>query len=286
MRWPWSRSLDEETDRMAEQALQRAHVPEDESWRSLLGGLTAMREVRPDPETGALAVQRMMLRAQQVREGVAPAREDRRPRAYSRLAAPVATCLASFLMIFGGLTAVSQAAQPGGTLYPLKRFSERMAISSAHGWENTANVELAYAQRRLDEMEKIKNGSSSDENLIPSLVQDFDTKVNAAVGLATGQEGEGSDEIRAHADELNRRLNELEPEHEAGEERHAEDRHTEEQESLQEQESSHGEEAVASEAGAEGTSYEAAASGERSSDHTGDSAESYREAESSARAAD
>ncbi len=272
MRWRGYSRRDEEIDRIVDEALQRQPVPGDDGWRGLLCGLTALREVKPDPEAGVLAMHQMLLQAQSVREGSVPVRAERRPRAYSRLAAPVATCLASLLMIFGGLTAVSQAAQPGSTLYPLKRFSERVAISSAHGWENTANTELTYAQRRLDEMERIK-GSNSDENLIPGLVEDFDSKVSAALGLAEGQEGDPSDDVRSHAEELNKRLDELEPEHEASEEQH-----TEAQESLQEDESSHSEETVTS---------EAAASGDRSfSDPAGDSAESDHEAESSSRAAD
>lgn len=214
MRLPWHRAEDENIDSMVEETLGGKRWLGEASWHGLLCALSGMGDVQPAPDASALAMQRMMLAAQELREGYVPARTARR-RAYSRLAAPVATCLASLLMVFGGLTAVSQAAQPGSTLYPLKRFSEQVAISSARGWDNTANVELSCATRRLDEVEKLKSEGigSREEAYIPGLVEDFNTKVNDALGLAAGREDPEGEEIRTHAGELNRRLDELEPEH-------------------------------------------------------------------------
>ncbi len=215
MRLPWHRAEDENIDRMVEETLRGKRRIGEASWHGLLCALSGMGDVQPAPEASALAFQRMMLTAQELRDGHVVARTAQRPRAYSRLAAPVATCLASLLMIFGGLTAVSQAAQPGSTLYPLKRFSEQIAISSARGWDNTANVELSCATRRLDEVEKLRGqgNASREEAYIPGLVEDFNNKVDAALGLAAGREDEAGEQIRAHAEELNRRLDELEPEH-------------------------------------------------------------------------
>ncbi len=216
MRRSRHRQEDEKLDCMVEEALRGKRRFGEAAWHGILCALSGMGDVQPAPEARSLALQRMMLAAQEVREGRPATRSARHPRGFSRLAAPVAACFASLLMLFGGLTAVSQAAQPGSTLYPLKRFSERVAISSSRGWDSTAQVELSYATRRLDEVEKIKSHGpdSREEAHIPGLVEDFNTKVDDALQLAAGHEDEASEEIRAQAKELNHRLDELEPEHE------------------------------------------------------------------------
>lgn len=207
-------------DRTVDDALRggwaRAGDGGNDTWNGLLAALAGMSKVKPNPEAGEAALQQVLLQARQLREGEAPARQQRPPqRGWGHVTIAVTACLVVLLLVFGGLTALSRRAQPGSLLYPLKCFSEKVAISAATGWKDTANADLDYASRRLDEVQKIidKGGGSRDDAFIPGLVDDFNSKVNAAVGLASGQEGEQGDDIRSRAVELNKRLDALKPDH-------------------------------------------------------------------------
>ena len=221
MRRSERRSRIEVMDRMVDDALLGAPAPAGDAgidtWNGLLASLVGMSAVKPDPEAGEAALQQVLLQARELREGTATAKTHRSPqRVWGHITVAVTACLAVLLMVFGGLTALSQRAQPGALLYPLKRFSEKIAVSAATGWKDTAGTDLSYASRRLDEVEKIleKGVGAHEDAFIPGLVDDFNSKVNAAVGLASGQEGEQGDDIRSRADELNQRLNTLEPDRE------------------------------------------------------------------------
>ncbi len=186
-----------------------------QTFEGLIASLRDMVTLEPPAGASEAALRQMLLQARLRRETGAAARPERvrRERATSRISATAAASLASLLLAFGGLTAVSQSAQPGSTLYPLKRFSERIAVGGAIGWKETADTDLSFASRRLDEVRYIVDAGTParQETYLPGLVEDFDAKLEDALERAEGHTEKEADDIRARAGELHDRMNGLEP---------------------------------------------------------------------------
>jgi hypothetical protein len=94
---------------------------------------------------------------------------------------PVAAMVLIVGIVLGGYTMTVSATKnslPGDFLYPIKLTGERMKVNLAGNDEKKANLEIEFAQKRLDEMQKVADNSGSDS----------DKKENMQVSLQKYQE--------------------------------------------------------------------------------------------------
>ncbi len=104
--------------------------------------------------------------------------------------------VAQLLIVAITASTVSAAAgsMPGDLLYPVKRWSESVAVQFA-GTEEHANLQLIHAQRRLDEFQIL----ASRGNVNPTLLDDALAETNDAIVLSNSMEGSVQAVVLTHA---------------------------------------------------------------------------------------
>ncbi|MCX6740479.1 MAG: DUF5667 domain-containing protein [Candidatus Parcubacteria bacterium] len=107
---------------------------------------------------------------------------------FKRLTVSLYKPVAGFILVFGIVlgsyvmtVGATKNSLPGDFLYPIKITSERMKINLANNDEKKANLEIAFAERRLEELQKITdqpvNDDKQKENVQVSL-QKFQESIN------------------------------------------------------------------------------------------------------------
>jgi hypothetical protein len=104
---------------------------------------------------------------------------------------PLGAMILIFGVILGGYTMTVGAAKnslPGDFLYPIKLTTERMQVNLAGNDEKKTNLEIVFAERRLEEMQKVADKSGNDstkkENLQVSLQKYQESINNVKSGLS------------------------------------------------------------------------------------------------------
>ena len=126
------------------------------------------------------------------------------------LAKPV-TALASFaVLVLGGLTTVSAAAQslPGDTLYGVKIVSERAQLQLT-GADKKAVLHTEFAERRLQELVELTNSDTPNQALVASTVDAFKSEVNSATQEIQNLQSSQSGELLAQVSMVNAKMSEL-----------------------------------------------------------------------------
>jgi hypothetical protein len=131
---------------------------------------------------------RLLARAAELRarqRGAVPARRKTMPGWLAGARRLVVAVAASILLLVGVLSAgtVSAASSslPGSPLYPIKRATEAVVTSLAPTSQLQARVHLAWADRRLREIEAVtEQGGVADDSLLDDLEQETDRALAAA----------------------------------------------------------------------------------------------------------
>lgn len=131
---------------------------------------------------------RLLVRAAELRarqHGAAPARRKTMPTWLAGARRLVVAVAASILLLVGVLSAgtVSAASSslPGSPLYPVKRATEALVSSLAPTPQLQARVHLAWADRRLREIEAVtEHGGVADDSLLDDLEEQTDRALAAA----------------------------------------------------------------------------------------------------------
>jgi uncharacterized protein DUF5667 len=101
---------------------------------------------------------------------------------------PVATFAIIIIIVLGVWTASVSATKnslPGDLFYNIKLTSERVQVNLSLNDEKKANLEIAFAQRRLDEIKKITDDSNDKEKKIEVPLKKFqESMVNVKSNLA------------------------------------------------------------------------------------------------------
>lgn len=115
----------------------------------------------------------------------APAGPRRSPRLRPRVVGVVSVTLTALLMLGGGTIAAAQEAPPDAALYGVKRASEQVWLLMPRSNERAAEVQLALAERRIDEAfqrpehaerliaEGVENVESAAEERPQDAIDDF-----------------------------------------------------------------------------------------------------------------
>jgi len=100
---------------------------------------------------------------------------------------PVAAAFAlALMMVGGGVVAASGNAVPGDALYPVKRWSESIAVQSASG-EQRASRYLDLAQRRLDEFDTLAQRGVIDTAVLNEVAAETQNAIAIAAALDPAQ---------------------------------------------------------------------------------------------------
>jgi len=101
---------------------------------------------------------------------------------------PVATFAIIIIIVLGVWTASVSATKnslPGDLFYNIKLTSERVQVNLSRNDEKKANLEIAFAQRRLDEIKKITDDSNDKEKKLEVPLKKFqESMVNVKSNLA------------------------------------------------------------------------------------------------------
>ncbi len=96
-----------------------------------------------------------------------------------------------------GAAVASQGSVPGDGLYPVKTLTENVRLASSFGEENKTKTQLAIAEEKLNEIEKLQE-RGTDENIAEAADRYGSMISSAAQNVATAaQSGEGFDEALA-----------------------------------------------------------------------------------------
>jgi hypothetical protein len=101
----------------------------------------------------------------------------------SWLAQPIgvmASILIAVLVIGGGTTYVAKGAEPGDTLYPLKIVGENFSVFVNVSPEAKAKLYLKYADRRMEELEKLYEKEPANEYWQEKVVQNMSEQIVSA----------------------------------------------------------------------------------------------------------
>lgn len=112
---------------------------------------------------------------------------------HSWLAGPVrviASILIAVLAIGGGTTYVAQGAEPGDALYPLKIVGENFSVFVNVSPEAKAKLYLKYADRRMEELEKLYEKEPTNEYWQEKVVQNMSEQIISAKNSLTQLEVE------------------------------------------------------------------------------------------------
>jgi hypothetical protein len=97
------------------------------------------------------------------------------------VAAGVTVVLLLGVVLSAGTVSAASASLPGSSLYPLKRTTESLVSAAAFTPELKARVHLAWADRRLREIEALAaQASPVDEELLTALIQETKQALDAA----------------------------------------------------------------------------------------------------------
>ena len=127
-----------------------------------------------------------MRRGEQILRAAAAERLERRSTAGGRVAAS----LAAAFTLLAGTAGAAGAAMPGQPLYPLKRIVERAMVAVAADDSDAAELELRFAERRLDEAAAV-----TDEPVASELAEQFNEHINAANALAGEEIADDVDQL-------------------------------------------------------------------------------------------
>src|SRR5262245_36981030 len=92
----------------------------------------------------------------------------------ARLALPLALALVLLLGTLGIGVAAAQSSLPGQPLYGLKRQSEQLRLQLANDAEQTVELRLQFASRRIDEALAEAADCTSDTQVLNDLAQEYD----------------------------------------------------------------------------------------------------------------
>jgi hypothetical protein len=101
----------------------------------------------------------------------------------ARLALPLALMLALLLGTLGIGVAAAQSSLPGQPLYNLKRQSEQLRLQLASDAEQTAELRLQFAGRRIDEALAEATDCTSDPQVLDDLAHEYDAALQAIAQL-------------------------------------------------------------------------------------------------------
>lgn len=95
---------------------------------------------------------------------------------------PIALAICLVLILIGGpwlLVKASQASLPGEALYPIKKMTENLQTQTASE-ETKAQLQVEFANRRLEELNKITEDPFSPEEKVEQVVSDFKNNLAGA----------------------------------------------------------------------------------------------------------
>jgi hypothetical protein len=155
-----------------------------------------------DPQAAALGRSRFLILAESYAASATPAVMAGRPSIFDRLwqssarPASLGMRLALFILIvavlFGsGTTAAVLAARdalPGETLYPVKTLEETIRLSAAFDSRQQLTLELRFAARRIDELERLNDQNPA---LAETIVNDYTHKIDNALKAAASMDAAG-----------------------------------------------------------------------------------------------
>ena len=99
----------------------------------------------------------------------------------ARSAFVAATIIALAVVIFAGLTVAAQDSRPGDPLYAFKRAKEALEMAFASNPSSKAAKNIALAERRLAELEKVVKSDSVSSNTVKYLADQFKQNKRAAI---------------------------------------------------------------------------------------------------------
>jgi hypothetical protein len=136
-------------------------------------------------------------RGEQILRAAAVEEQERGER-HPFLGGRVAACLAAAFTLFAGTAGAASAALPGQPLDPIKRVVERAMVVVTTDDGDAARVELALAERRLEEAEAVivaSEGQAEADATADSLERQANEHLRAASAL-------GGDEVKDKVDDL------------------------------------------------------------------------------------
>ncbi|MFA6001580.1 MAG: DUF5667 domain-containing protein [Thermoleophilia bacterium] len=143
------------------------------------------------PEAGSAAVrEKVMARAHL---SASTAKRPLRSRLFGRqiFLRPVALGAGLVFLLSAGTSLAATSADPDSILYPLEQRLENAHTALTPQKLDKAQVEIAHANERLDETERMATAGKPE--YIPELLTKFDTHVDSATGLAKEAVDEGED---------------------------------------------------------------------------------------------
>ena len=98
-----------------------------------------------------------------------------------------------------GTVIASQGSVPGDGLYPVKILTENVRLATAFDEESKAETQLAIAEEKLKEIEKLQERGIEDEERIGEAADRYGDMISQAAGnvASAAQSGEGFDEALA-----------------------------------------------------------------------------------------
>jgi hypothetical protein len=104
--------------------------------------------------------------------------------------------------LVGGTAFASNSALPGSPLYPVKRATEKVAVTLAPGEENKANLQASFAQRRLNELHELSarvNKNNPNRNFLNASTTKIGQNIIGSASSTEIQNGGNSKDKELHA---------------------------------------------------------------------------------------
>jgi len=131
--------------------------------------------------------------------------------AFSAVAA-VCIVLTILLATGGSMVYAAQGSQPDQMLYPVKLFSEDVALRLAADPETQFQLNMDFANRRLDEIDKlVQAGKAPDEQLTNRLQNELDAALDSAADLKETGVSNALENLRANLNKHIAQLDKLPP---------------------------------------------------------------------------
>jgi hypothetical protein len=187
---------------------------QEEEWmQKRLQVLKDMPGLERSPEAGKVGQARFLSQAAVLRKAV-PVRQSSRQSLWgrrgsfisgkqARLAFYTATalCVVLGLMLASGGTVVfaSQASQPGQMLYPVKLISENVRLGLAVDPQDQYQLNLEFAGRRLDEIDKlVQAGQDPSTQVTDRLQNELDAALDSAANLDSSASVKALENLQAN----------------------------------------------------------------------------------------